>query len=176
MKPARSPGSNPGGRNTNGASMEPKKQIGIQITFERHEDRLTANFSIGEGTPSKTFVTNQGIQRAIQQSPLIPGRILGFMKLRFFGKKNVGHWMAYYPFNAGPWLAKIGVAQLLEYRVLEHFQKEFPAVSRIMHVILSESRLKQLGKRGTSTQYPYSEGVQKLRQKIAKDAKKTRKR
>ncbi|MDD5163881.1 MAG: hypothetical protein PHD95_06800 [Candidatus ainarchaeum sp.] len=155
-----------------------EKQLGIRIKYTIFGDRLRPDFWIEEGIPSKEFLTNQTIRKAIRELPYSFGRHLGMMMLRKTPeKKDTAYWAAYYPFpdTRDRWLEKKGIAQLLEYRVLQKFRELHPTVSHVKHITPSQLRISQLQRRGLNPEhYSFEEAIQKLRQKIAKDTRKAR--
>jgi predicted GNAT family acetyltransferase len=152
-------------------------QIGIRITYNKEAGTpLFADFWIEEGIPSKEFLTNQTIRKTIRESPYSVGCHLGVMILKKNPKGNKACWVRYNPFPCTDlWLGKKGIAQLLEYRVLQKFREQHPTVSQVKHIDPSQLRIGQLQRRGLNPNcYSFKNAIKKLRKKIAKDARKTR--
>jgi hypothetical protein len=106
-------------------------------------------------------------------------------------REHTATWDEYYPFSSissiflGPFqkaqrkrfaFRQSGIAQLLEYRVLEKVKHEFSFVETIRHRFPSHLRRIQLKERGLPheediIEYSFSEAMRKLRQKIGSDAR-----
>jgi hypothetical protein len=170
---------------------------GIWIEFEHIGNHLLVVTVIGEqkqGEAShqqnRVFVTNEEIQEIITQKKYRNETILGEKGITHIPSKREIVWIYYHPFGgkgssisftppASPFYSsfqKKGIAQIIEYKVLQYAIHYFPHVQYVSHHIGSPTtaRILQLRKRRIiqiekGRPYSIKEALEKLRQKIAVD-------
>lgn len=163
---------------------ETKLVPGLRITLDKTRlGYLRFNFEVGLGASSKYFATNSQIRKAISTAKLPPGFQLGYYAIAENKSMGGGYWVSYEPFLGVKNFNKKGIAQILEYRVLEKIKSDFPKIKRLWHHSrVTVEREEQLKKRGFSGRqlylsgYTVEEALLRLRQKIANDTLKARRK
>jgi predicted GNAT family acetyltransferase len=152
------------------------KQTGIKITVSHSEHagfvRMSFFFDIAQGAPSKTFLTNPEIRKIIEERKIPLSTTFGVMSLKVNPKENYAMWDNYFPFaSAGirDAFGKKGIAQLLEYRVVQAVTENFPNVTKLTHEenAYSKARAAQLLKRRLNPcEYSPRESLASIRKNI----------
>ncbi len=163
----------------------------VETNEELKREGVKVDFYVTSGDPSsKNFVTNSRIRKAINSAGLMQEKPfkIGGMTFSYGAKAATLVWEDYYPFvRAGgekSVFAGKGIASLLEYNVLVKAKEFFPKVKRVSHIAPSDSRARQLRKRGIwvweflgreflglrSASYSYEKALSVIRKKIAREA------
>lgn len=167
---------------------ESKQKLVLGLMIEREvEDSgyMIFDFKVGLGFPSKDFVSNREIREALLKSNLPIGFKVGRYKLYPNKSMQGAYWGVYMPFlgvrEGVKEFRKKGIAQLLEFRVLQKVQSDFPEVKRLWHDLrIAPDRENQLKKRGLTEEqifvrgYSVDKALSHLREKIANDTLKGR--
>ena len=147
-----------------------EKRDGIKISYLPRNSpnghlALTATFSVGRESPSRTFVTTEEIRDFIQREKIGRGGYLGRIDATFDQSTKTATWETYEPPHSK------GIAQVLELHFKTEAKKRWPELRTWIHHGPFPGRMRQLRWRGQNPHAPYSheEGIRKLQDKIRKD-------
>ncbi|MFH1234967.1 MAG: hypothetical protein V1493_05140 [Candidatus Diapherotrites archaeon] len=174
--------------------MQPRP--GIRLVYgEPKQQRkgvvsVMVGFVIGNGVPSRGFVSTKETLLALEKYERFAadlglhwpatGQQIGHMKLEI--RPNIIRgthvvWTDYGPFYSKfmPVFKRLGLAQMLELRVLSDLKKRYPKIASVRHTGIENARRRQLAKRGSAEGFvPYGLEIERIKTKIRADVAKGR--
>jgi hypothetical protein len=182
-----------------------KERLGLKITFtpigeKGHPVFFVAAFNVGYGVPSHDFISTEEIRGGIDnynkwapsmgQALLRTGGLLGSITMRIEKNRKGAVWTGVYPFKVEGGVQSLfrkrGIAQILEWRVLNEAKKRFPLLKSIRHAdrggmtALRDTQLKRRNSNPAKSINPtkrikFELEREKLRERIRADTLKHRK-
>ena len=146
---------------------------------------LVAEIKVGEGLPSKSFITTPIIRELISKANYAKGREFGEITLNYSLMSKTLKFIKYYPIpniRGSPkqdFLGK-GIAAMIEAKVEQKARSVFPQIDKVVFLNPTKFRIEQLKNRGFSF-WEIKQGVsgkdftKSLREKLAKDLRVKRK-
>lgn len=166
-----------------------KPVIGLKIEYAPSDIgggylRLRADITVGEGVPSKSFITSPEIRETLLKNKFGAKQEFGHILLEYSTKNRTLDWRKYFPIphvggKPNENFLKLGIASRIESRVEKEARIHFPNATKVIHWHPSWLREAQLKNRGFSIweingKVPLKTYANALRNKLAKDMKKKR--
>ncbi|MCX6802582.1 MAG: hypothetical protein NT067_05745 [Candidatus Diapherotrites archaeon] len=172
---------------------ELKEHVGLKMAFGTIEKKdgslwFGTEFIVSSGIPSRDFISTEEIRARIDSYnnwapsmgyPLLgEGSLLGHINIRIEKNRKDAVWQEVYPFKqkegVQSFFRRHGIAQVLEWRVLNEAKKQFPLLRSIRHADqkgMTALRDKQLKRRGSNPtdRMDFELEREKLRERIRKD-------
>jgi len=166
--------------------MQPRLGIALSYNIWDTSNSKMIQFDavVKTGTPTKQFITNPLVRKALEEIGLKDGTPMGYITYEYFPHAGTVKCRQYYPFPhkndvPNPRFVGKGLAQMIEEKTLSKFSEIFPHAKTVLGNLPSEYRITQLEKRGLlPTEILDSVSFQRhrnaLRQKLAGDLRKAR--